>query len=52
MQQIFDSSQGFTIPDGVTSLTVECIGGGGPGGNGEKSGAPVAAVNSRVILTW
>jgi hypothetical protein len=37
-QQVFNDSEGWTVPTGVTSVTVECIGGGGIGGT-SNSGA-------------
>lgn len=34
--QIFTASGSFTVPQGVTSLTVDCIGAGGSGGSGRS----------------
>lgn len=38
-QQIFTSSGTFTVPAGVTEITVECWGGGGAGGGANKNKA-------------
>ena len=54
-QQVFNTTGSFTIPLGVTQITVECWGAGGNGGstinNGTKTGGGGGGAYARKLLT-
>lgn len=47
--QIFTSSGTFTVPGGVTSVRVLCVGGGGGGGSGHQGGGGSGYVSTGTV---
>ena len=49
--QIFTTSGNFTVPAGITSITIEVVGAGGKGGNNGGGGGGRSASRARACVT-